>query len=243
MPGTQQSWKEGEAVTTPCGTGLILKVIGRRARIKYSGGEILWAEFADISRAPQDRSVDGQTPMNKTNMPLLEASLTRAVNQALELTDSSEQRVESIGRYLVALTSDQPPPARAPPTAKKQDKVPDAEIRALEKLLETALRVVRAKDKGGSTLHNLGSWLIEHKADLAEQVASSVDEDDGGGAAEGPPRAEEHGPPRVDPGPVGGEDLSEAKARYTTATALRALLTHDAARGGVPVRLMSARWQ
>ena len=183
----------------------------------------------------------GRHQWNETNIPLLEASLTRAVNQALELSDSSEQRVESIGRYLVALASNQPPPARVPPTAKKQDVVPDAEIRALEKTLETALRVVRAKEEGGSTLHNLGSWLIEHKADLAEQVASSsVHEDDGGGAAESGLRAEEHVPPSVDP--ARGEDLSEATARYTTATALCALLTHDAALGGVPVRLMSARW-
>ena len=38
------------------------------------------------------------------------------------------------------------------------------------------------------------------------------------------------------------EELAAATARYSTPQALRALLTHDAALGGVAVRLLSARW-
>ena len=36
--------------------------------------------------------------------------------------------------------------------------------------------------------------------------------------------------------------LEEATARYTGVGALRGLLTHDAALGGVPIKLLSARW-
>ena len=45
------------------------------------------------------------------------------------------------------------------------------------------------------------------------------------------------------PGKLSAEALARADARYATPAALRALLTHDADRGGVPVRLLSAREQ
>ena len=41
---------------------------------------------------------------------------------------------------------------------------------------------------------------------------------------------------------LSAEALTRADARYATPAALRALLTHDDALGGVPVRLLSARW-
>jgi hypothetical protein len=72
-------------------------------------------------------------------------------------------------------------------------------MKALTKSLEMALSVVSTKQEGGSTVHNLGRWLIDNAADVAEQVASSADEDGGDGAAEGGLRAEEV-PPSIPPG-------------------------------------------
>ena len=55
--------------------------------------------------------------------------------------------------------------------------------------------------------------------------------------------------PRAELAPPGGAarrlsaaSLEEATARYTGVGALRGLLTHDAALGGVPIKLLSARW-
>ena len=36
--------------------------------------------------------------------------------------------------------------------------------------------------------------------------------------------------------------LTAAQLRYSTISVLRTLLMHDSARGGVPIRLVSARW-
>jgi len=55
-----------------------------------------------------------------------------------------------------------------------------------------------------------------------------------------PPSAQSqaaHPPPRLS-----AEELAQSKERYEAATVLRALLTHDEARGGVPIRLLRARW-
>ena len=38
------------------------------------------------------------------------------------------------------------------------------------------------------------------------------------------------------------KSLNDATARYSTTAVLRKLLTHDAERGGVPIKLLSARW-
>ena len=38
------------------------------------------------------------------------------------------------------------------------------------------------------------------------------------------------------------EALAAATARYSTTADLRKLLTHDEERGGIPIRLLSARW-
>ena len=42
--------------------------------------------------------------------------------------------------------------------------------------------------------------------------------------------------------PLSAEQLAKAVERYSTPTVLRTLLTHDPARGGVPIRLVRARW-
>ena len=42
--------------------------------------------------------------------------------------------------------------------------------------------------------------------------------------------------------PLTAEAYARAIARYSTTTDLRKLLTHDAALGGIPIRMLSARW-
>ena len=44
------------------------------------------------------------------------------------------------------------------------------------------------------------------------------------------------------PQPLTAKDLEEAAERYSTTSVLHALLSHDAALGGVPIKLLSARW-
>ena len=41
---------------------------------------------------------------------------------------------------------------------------------------------------------------------------------------------------------LSAEELAAATARYSTTADLRKLLTHDEERGGIPIRLLSARW-
>ena len=48
--------------------------------------------------------------------------------------------------------------------------------------------------------------------------------------------------PEPKPEPLSAEELAAATARYSTTAVLRKLLTHDAERGGIPIRLLSARW-
>ena len=48
--------------------------------------------------------------------------------------------------------------------------------------------------------------------------------------------------PEPKPEPLSAEALAAATARYSTTADLRKLLTHDAERGGIPIRLLSARW-
>ena len=47
---------------------------------------------------------------------------------------------------------------------------------------------------------------------------------------------------RAPPAPLDAEALARAEARYKGTSTLRALLSHDAELGGVPIRLVSARW-
>ena len=44
------------------------------------------------------------------------------------------------------------------------------------------------------------------------------------------------------PQPLSAKELEKAAERYSTTSVLRALLSHDAALGGVPIKLLSARW-
>ena len=48
--------------------------------------------------------------------------------------------------------------------------------------------------------------------------------------------------PEPKPEPLSAEALAAATARYSTTADLRKLLTHDEERGGIPIRLLSARW-
>ena len=48
--------------------------------------------------------------------------------------------------------------------------------------------------------------------------------------------------PPAPPAPLDAEALARAAARYKGTSTLRALLSHDAGLGGVPIRLVSARW-
>ena len=47
--------------------------------------------------------------------------------------------------------------------------------------------------------------------------------------------------PSLRPG-LSTKSLNDATARYSTTADLRKLLTHDEERGGIPIRLLSARW-
>ena len=55
------------------------------------------------------------------------------------------------------------------------------------------------------------------------------------------PPADARAPP-APPAPLDAEALARAEARYKSTATLRALLSHDAELGGVPIRLVSARW-
>ena len=48
--------------------------------------------------------------------------------------------------------------------------------------------------------------------------------------------------PEPKPEPLSAEALAAATARYSTTADLRKLLTYDEERGGIPIRLLSARW-
>ena len=48
--------------------------------------------------------------------------------------------------------------------------------------------------------------------------------------------------PNKTPAPLSAEELAAATARYSTTADLRKLLIQDAERGGIPIRLLSARW-
>jgi hypothetical protein len=49
-------------------------------------------------------------------------------------------------------------------------------------------------------------------------------------------------PSKLHPTFLSDEELAAATSRYSTAADLRKLLTHDATLGGVPIKLLSARW-
>ena len=55
------------------------------------------------------------------------------------------------------------------------------------------------------------------------------------------PPADARAPP-APPTPLDAEALARAEARYKSTATLSALLSHDAELGGVPIRLVSARW-
>ena len=95
---------------------------------------------------------------------------------------------------------------------------------------------------GGATLRVRGGGCGNSKAEVAPETAErrglpsakqaqrpAGGESDAAGAGAAAP-------------PLSAASLEEATARYTGVGALRGLLTHDAALGGVPIKLLSARW-
>ena len=97
---------------------------------------------------------------------------------------------------------------------------------------------------GGATLRVRGGGCAGSKAEVAPEMAER----------RGLPSAKQAQRPAggesraAEPGSgaaarrLSAASLEEATARYTGVGALRGLLTHDAALGGVPIKLLSARW-
>ena len=150
------------------------------------------------------------------------AALARALNASLDACTSAD-RPAFIARHLIAELERGKPLPPQPPTLSPlmasdgaaRCRLPPAEERALEKMMADALNALTVAPPDGASLRRaVAGSLLQPSAAAGQAQALALSQ----------------------------EEVARAKRRYFAPAVLRTLLTHDAERGGVPVRLLSARW-